>query len=98
MKIYLSGRISGLKPATYKRNFARQEQIMLSMYPDAEIVNPLRITPFLWLDNWYCWMIADLWALLWCDAISLQRNFRDSRGAMIERRFAELTNKKIIVI
>ena len=97
MKIYLSGKISGLPPATYKRNFARHEQRVLAMYPDAKIVNPLRLTPFLGIKNWYCYMIADLWALLWCDAISVQSNYHTSRGALIEIRFAELMGKTFVI-
>ena len=97
MKIYLSGKISGLSPATYKRNFARHEQRVLAMYPDAVIVNPLRIKPFLWIKTWHCYMIADLWALLWCDAISFQSNFTTSKGALIEMEFARLMGIKIIL-
>jgi hypothetical protein len=90
---YLSGKISGLLHIEYVANFdyASIEAEILGYLP----VNPVRIHDGKdW--SWLCFMVADLALLARCDAIYLQRNWRDSRGAKIERAFARMLRKEIV--
>ena len=111
MKIYISGKISGLSESEYTANFMNTEvyvmnkyksKIVLSdrkedwFYNHAKVINPLNIKPFLGIKNWYCYMIADIWHLLKCDAIYMMNNYEESRGAKIELAIALLTKKKIL--
>lgn len=43
-------------------------------------------------------MATDLYYLSKCDAIALQKNYKDSRGAIIELAFAKLLKLKIIFL
>jgi hypothetical protein len=90
---YISGKISGLLHIEYCANFdyAAIEAEKLGYIP----VNPIRIYDG---KNW-CWfrfMVADLVLLARCEAIYLQKNWRESRGARIERAFARMLRKEIV--
>jgi hypothetical protein len=90
---YLSGKISGLLHIEYVANFdyASIEAEKLGYLP----VNPVRIYDGKnW--SWLRFMIADLALLARCEAIYLQKNWRDSRGARIERAFARMLRKDVI--
>ncbi len=94
MKIYISGKISGLEKHEYEANFEFAENELKKWRNDLVIINPLRIKPFLGIRVWLCFMIADLWELRKCDAIYLQRNWVNSKGAVIEYFFAKFIWKK----
>lgn len=94
--IYISGKISGLTTEDYTSNFSSQELEMKYFFPEAIIINPLSIKPFLGIRRWTFFMIADIYWLLKCDAIHMAENWRDSRGARIELGVALLTGKKIL--
>jgi hypothetical protein len=93
MKIYISGKISGLDMKDVEHKFNHYETI-ISCFGDTAI-NPLKLTPFLWIKRYWFFMISDLWALAWCDAIYLTYDWALSRGARIEMCFAILLGKKV---
>ena len=97
MKIYISGKISGLPEKEYKTNFilAAIEAQYYRYFDCKETVNPCNIKPFLGIKTWFFYMIADIRELLKCDAIYMQRNWMESRGARIELAVSVLTNKNI---
>jgi len=86
-KIYISGKISGLEEKDYTRKFLNSNYCLKKL--GYNVVNPLQIKPFLGLKTWHCYMIADLWELLNCDAIYMQKDWHNSRGAKIEHKVAK---------
>lgn len=92
-KCYIAGRITGLSKMEYSANFdyATIEVTKLGYTP----INPVRIhVGKKW--SWIRFMVADIRLLLPCQAIFMQRNWKESRGARIERFVARLTMKTII--
>lgn len=113
MKIYISGKMSGLSIEEYNANFKNTEQHVLgkyekvvtvkqvggyscSFYQPPKVINPLNIKPFLGIKTWHGYMVNDVLQLLKCDAIYMQNNWTESRGAKIEFAIALLTKKKIL--
>lgn len=92
-KVYISGQISGLPIEKVKEKFSRVEaQLIAQGY---EVVNPLnnglpRNAP------WELHIAMDIVLLMGCDTIYLLTGWDNSRGATLEKNFAELTKKKII--
>lgn len=85
MKIYISGKISGLLIDDVEIIFARYEKEIVARGHEA--VNPLKLRhdKHTWLD----YMRADIKALMDCDAVFAMPNWIESRGAMIEVKLAK---------
>lgn len=94
MKLYLSGKITGINPHEVEHKFHINEVYFRSR--DYHVINPLKIAPFLGRQNWLCYMITDIWALLRCDAILLLKDWNLSRGARIEVMVATIMRKTIL--
>ena len=97
MKLYISGRISGL-PLQYAQdrfNFGIKDAIIDTKATKEQCVNPFNIKPFFGFKIWLCYMIADLYQLRKCDAIYMLNNWKQSRGAKIEITVAILWGKEI---
>jgi nucleoside 2-deoxyribosyltransferase len=80
MKIYLSGKISGLADLNVPK-FTHYERLLKAL--NHEVVNPHNLQHSensKWLD----FMRTDLKAMLDCDMIAVLDDWQDSRGAMIE--------------
>lgn len=99
-KIYISGKIGGLEKSVYETNFWNATVVILKMKPYRYwyIINPCNITPLFGIKSYWCYMAADIWALLFCSHVAFQKNWIDSKGAKIERIVALITNKKIIML
>lgn len=86
MKIYISGKISGIEKEA-KRKFESAEQV-LNYAGWTDIVNPFKLP-----DNhdktWRSYMKECINALLQCGAIYMLKNWEDSRGAIIEHDIAK---------
>jgi hypothetical protein len=98
-KCYISGKITGLTPKQAESNFKRAsvDAIFLGYEP----INPYLIVP----DgeqpkdekNTWCWhMKADIKAMMDCEAIFMQSNWRESKGAIVEHDLAKELNFTII--
>lgn len=89
MKIYISGQITGLDNRVAFDNFEKVEKMLLSQGHD--VVNPMKLKH---KDNatWCDYMREDIKALCDCDAIYLQPNWYNSRGAKLEFRVAASLN------
>jgi len=96
MKIYISGKISGLSEKEYKYNFFECQDIINHKF-GCEWINPLDIHPFLGVKSWFCYMVSDLLALRKCTHIALQKNWVDSKGACVEYFFAKFIFKLEVV-
>ena len=96
MKVYLSGKISGLNKEDYLINFAYREFKVREEYK-CVVYNPCNIKPLFGIKKYWCFMAADLYTLIFkCDAIYLLDNWKDSKGAKIELFFALLTRKRVL--
>ena len=93
MKVYISGKITGLPANQVRAKFSSAEKHLTSI--GYETVNPLDngLTPE---HTWAEHMIADIRLLFECDAIYLLSDWLDSRGALIEKHIAEILGLKII--
>ena len=99
MFTYISGKISYLPKHVREANFLQAEILLMQVHDihPKRMVNPLRIWPLFGIDSWLYHMITDIIVLvLFCNQIALQPNWRDSRGARIEKWIAEKLMFKII--
>lgn len=92
-KVYISGQISGLPIEEVKEKFSSVEaQLIAQGY---EVVNPLK-NGLPWNAPLELHIAMDIVLLMGCDTIYLLTGWDNSRGATLEKNFAELTKKKII--
>jgi len=87
MKIYISGKITGLNMQVAEHYFETVENELLKA--GHQPINPCKILPYHPDHDWKRYMIADIEALMSCDAILMLDNWTDSKGAKIEHAIAE---------
>lgn len=99
MRVYISGKITGLSEQEYTKNFKKAQARMEMM--GHEVLNPVEqtkaiqnVTP--WKMTYEEMMGHCLIALGSCDAIYLMKNWRDSPGAKYEKDTAVAQGKEII--
>lgn len=100
MKIYISGKISGLTESEYTSNFHKSysELFKLKIVDySGNVVNPIDIKPLFGIKKWLFFMISDIAALRKCTHIAMQKNWVDSKGAVIEYFFAKFIFKQQII-
>lgn len=90
MRIYISGKIKGLPFEEAYSNFKTVENKLIS--DGHKVVNPMsrkyiknRVGKLPWIVH----MFFDILLLLRCNAIYMQRNWSDSRGAKVELRVSK---------
>jgi len=109
MKVYISGPVTGTED--YKERFERAEDDLLhdremldhafsiikaDPFEYVEIVNPIRITEHLPNGTpWGTFMDVTLSALRMCDAVYMLHGWESSKGARIEKLYAEGCGMKI---
>lgn len=100
LKIYVSGKITGLDYHETFAKFEKGEELLKAMFPLAEIVNPLKLHPpeMQNTQSWEWFMLSDIEALLPCDMIALLHDWKDSKGARIEHTIAAEMNKQILFL
>lgn len=86
MKIYISGKITGLPLQEVKERFASAQALLEEI--GFETVNPLE-KGLPESATWKQHMVKDIELLLQCDAIYLMENWVDSLGAKIEHDIAK---------
>lgn len=92
MKIYISGKISGLPPQEARQRFADAADLLKAI--GFEAVNPLNNgleSSAMWKEH----MVADIRMLLDCEAIYMMDNWIESRGASIEYDIANRLNMDV---
>lgn len=90
-KCYISGGITGLPNQVATQNF--REASLYARFLGYEPVNPMNIVPETEepkseKDKWSWYMKADLKEMMDCDAILMQDNWEDSKGAILEHNLA----------
>jgi len=92
MKIYISGKITGLPFREVKAKFQAVQNFLEEL--GFEIVNPMN-NGLTKNDNWEQHMIKDIAELFACEAIYMIDNWAESLGASIEYDIAKRMDKKI---
>lgn len=88
MKFYIAGKINGLED--YKEKFKKAEDKLVS---EGHIcMNPAILSEGFPYEAYMpiCCSIIDQ-----CESIYMLKNWKNSRGARVERAYAEATNKQI---
>lgn len=93
MKVYISGKISGLPIEEVKRKFHNAASLLDSL--DLQPVNPLE-NGLQEGATWAQHMGKDIEMLLGCDGILMLDNWKQSRGADIERTIAKKLDMVIL--
>lgn len=86
-RIYISGKITGLDIKVAEGYFEAVEQQLTKAGHIP--INPMKILGYDPKHTWKDYMVADIEALLGCDAILMLENWTDSKGAKIEHAIAE---------
>ena len=87
MKVYISGRITGLKLEDAKHLFVNSERAVKQMGHTP--VNPLELVEWTPFKAWEDYMVCDIALLFTCQAIYMQSNWGQSKGARIEYAIAK---------
>ena len=100
MKIYLSGKITGLDKEVYTRQFERAETFYKTSGFD--VINPVKIGEEILKQNpsakWEDFMQKDLEALRTCTHIVLLEGWEESKGAKMEKAEAEKMGLEIMYL
>ena len=91
-KVFISGKVSDLPYLVAYGNFSNAERKLSAM--GYEVVNPMKICKKNW--SWLRCMIKCLWAIFFCDKIYQLPDWKDSKGARIEYKWAKLLRKRIL--
>jgi hypothetical protein len=92
MKIYISGKITGLK--NYKKRFNKAEKHLKKR--GFEVVNPVTVGEALPENSdWSKYMKLDIRAMLDCQGVYLLDNWQDSKGAVFEASVARTCGMEI---
>ena len=98
MRIYISGKITGLEKEVYTKQFARAEAFYKTSGFD--VINPVKIGEEILKKNpsatWEDFMKEDLKAIQTCTHIVLLEGWEESKGAKIEKAEAEKLGLEIM--
>lgn len=87
MKIYISGKITGLDLKDALANFEKAETELVAK--GFEPINPMKKVSEQQGKTWKEYMLADIEILWDCEAIYMLDNWKDSKGARIELAIAK---------
>ena len=93
--VYISGPMSGLPKGKVRRTF-RQAEFLLSL-AGFRPVNPDK-NPVGRFGDWGMCMRSDLAMLDACDAVAMLPGWEHSKGATIEKLYAEVCGKTILYL
>lgn len=86
MKTYISGKISGLEHNQAEQRFQEAEELLHSI--NLKPVNPMK-NGLKHCSSWNDHIVRDIELLLSCKAILMLSNWRESKGARIEKKIAD---------
>lgn len=85
-KIYIAGKVTGEPVEICVRKFAEAQKVIQNL--GFEAINPLEVVGN-WQTPWDVAMKKCLHALIDCEGVVLLEDWKDSKGATIERQLAE---------
>lgn len=87
MKVYISGKISGLSKEEYMKRFSEAETFLVSK--GHSVINPAAVNERLPKDTTYeQYMDMSMTMLSFCQAVYMLNNWKDSQGAKMEHAYA----------
>lgn len=92
MKIYISGKITGLHPRVYRGKFKAAAKLLREA--GHTVVDPSRMDVY--GLTYAQFMAIDTTLLSFCDGIYMLDNWKDSNGAKLEKEYAESLGLKIM--
>ena len=95
MKIYISGPITGT--TDYMERFQKAEEFLKELSPDADVINPAKVSANLPESTGYeDYMKLSLCLLEMCDVIYMMKGWDDSKGALLEFQYAKAMGQGIL--
>lgn len=94
IKVYISGKITGLPIEKSKQLFATAETML--NYSNVVPINPMKEVPYVEGKTWEEYMLEDIKLLFGCNAVYMLPNWMDSKGARIEHAIAKEHGLQII--
>lgn len=91
-KVFISGKISGIDYYVAYGKFSNAERMLQQM--GYATVNPMKICKQNW--SWLRCMVKCLWAIMWCKKVYQLEDWKDSKGARIEYRWAKHLGKRFL--
>lgn len=91
-KVFISGKVTGIEYYVAYQTFANADRQLSSM--GYQVINPMKICRKNW--SWLRCMAKCLWAITFCHKIYQLPNWKGSKGARIEYRWAKLLNKTFL--
>lgn len=95
-KIYIAGRVTGLKPEQYEPRFATVKKELEAA--GHEVINPLTDIPHEDASNWALTIMECLPYVAQCDCIALLPGWEKSNGAQMEYYFARGLNLQVLQV
>ena len=94
MKVYISGKITGYDIDVAKSKFNESEELL--RLKGFTPVNPFKLSETHPDKTWKDYMIDDIRGLFDCDAIYMNSDWGQSKGARIEYQIAKELNLKVM--
>ena len=91
-KVFISGKISDLDYYVAYGKFSNAERMLQQM--GYATVNPMKICKKHW--SWLRCMAKCLWVIMFCDKVHQLPDWKDSKGARIEYKWAKFLRKRIL--
>ncbi|NIU83362.1 MAG: DUF4406 domain-containing protein [Candidatus Thorarchaeota archaeon] len=100
IKVYVSGKITGLEYSVAKHNFVVgsvqvREYFIKKGYEQVAIFNPMQKPGIHQGVSYEDCMEIDFMYINKCDAIYLMKGWEDSKGAQMEKKYAQFMNKVV---
>lgn len=97
MRVYISGPITGIKD--FEERFLKAESEIREKYGNdgIEVINPCKVNYLMPVNtSWQQYMDVTLQCLRGCDLIYMLHGWQNSKGAQIEKLYAEGSGMRVV--